>query len=172
MANSMNEKRNLITPERAATFIPVFISAGISLLLIIFFVIPQYLKSTKVSFELNELIKKKDQLGKLKAQYIIINKKFDKLKEEKSIITNLISGKSNLDTLLAQLGEIGKNNEIEFISIVPKKILAKVEESESKTLDKKENKEDLIIDPLLVEGTKKYMIDFSFKLTLLICFHF
>ena len=59
----MNEKRNLITPERAATFIPVFISAGISLLLIIFFVIPQYLKSTKVSFELNELIKKKDQLG-------------------------------------------------------------------------------------------------------------
>ena len=163
MANSMNEKRNLITPERAATFIPVFISAGISLLLIIFFVIPQYLKSTKVSFELNELIKKKDQLGKLKAQYIIINKKFDKLKEEKSIITNLISGKSNLDTLLAQLGEIGKNNEIEFISIVPKKILAKVEESESKTIDKKENKEDLIIDPLLVEGTKKYMIDFSFK---------
>ena len=163
MANSMNEKRNLITPERAATFIPVFISAGISLLLIIFFVIPQYLKSTKVSLELNELIKKKDQLGKLKAQYIIINKKFDKLKEEKSIITNLISGKSNLDTLLAQLGEIGKNNEIEFISIVPKKILAKVEESESKTIDKKENKEDLIIDPLLVEGTKKYMIDFSFK---------
>ena len=56
-----------------------------------------------------------------------------------------------------------KNNDIEFISIVPKKIMVKVEDSESKTIDKKENQEDLIIDPLLVEGTKKYMIDFSFK---------
>ena len=163
MTNSMNEKKNLITPEKAASFIPVFISAGISILLIIFFVIPQYFKSTKVSLELNELIKKRDQLGELKSQYKIINKKFDKLKEEKSIITNLISGKSNLDTLLSELGEIGKNNEIEFISIVPKKIISVVEDSESKTLDKKENIDNSIVDPLLVEGTKKYMIDFTFR---------
>ena len=163
MANSINESKNLITPEKAASFIPVFISAGISILLIIFFVIPKYLKSTQVSLELNELIKKKDQLEELKSQYKVINKKFDKLKEEKSIITNLISGKSNLDTLLTQLGEIGKNNDIEFISIVPKKIMTAVEDSETNNIDKKENKEDIIIDPLLVEGTKKYMIDFSFK---------
>ena len=163
MANSINESKNLITPEKAASFIPVFISAGISILLIIFFVIPKYLKSTQVSLELNELIKKKDQLEELKSQYKVINKKFDKLKEEKSIITNLISGKTNLDTLLTQLGEIGKNNDIEFISIVPKKIMTAVEDSETNNIDKKENKEDIIIDPLLVEGTKKYMIDFSFK---------
>ena len=161
----MNKSKNLITPEKAASFIPVFLSAFISILLIVFFVIPQYLKSTQVSLELNELIKKKDQLGKLKSQYKIINKKFDKLKEEKSKIKNLISGESNLDTLLAQLGEIGGNNNIEFISIVPKKIVAQFEDSESNTIDKKENKElkDLVIDPLLVDGLKKYMIDFSFK---------
>ena len=166
MDNSTNKSKNLITPGKAASFIPVFISAFISILLIVFFVIPQYLKSIQVSLELNELIKKKDQLGKLKSQYKIINKKFDKLKEEKSKIKKLISGESNLDTLLAQLGEIGGNNNIEFISIVPKKIVAQVEDSESNTIDKKENKElkeDLVIDPLLVDGLKKYMIDFSFK---------
>ena len=162
----MKKSKNLITPEKAASFIPVFISAFISILLIVFFVIPQYLKSIQVSLELNELIKKKDQLGKLKSQYKIINKKFDKLKEEKSKIKKLISGESNLDTLLAQLGEIGGNNNIEFISIAPKKIVAQVEDSESNTIDKKGNKElkeDLVIDPLLVDGLKKYMIDFSFK---------
>ena len=99
----------------------------------------------------------------MKSQYKIINKKFDKLKEEKLIITNLITGKSNLDTLLSELGEIGKNNDIEFISIVPKKIISVVENSESKTLDKNEDKDNLIIDPLLIEGTKKYMIDFTFR---------
>ena len=44
--------------------------------------------------------------------------------------------------------------------------MAQVEDSESNTIDKKENKElkeDLVIDPLLVDGLKKYMIDFSFK---------
>ena len=167
MTKSMNENKNLITPEKAASFIPVFISAGISILLIIFFVIPKYLKSTQVNLELNELINNKDQLVKLKSQYKVINKKFDKLKGEKSKIIKLISGKSNLETLLAKLGEIGKNNDIEFISIVPKKFLTAVEESESNNIDKevnkKLNKEDLKIDPLLVEGTKKYMIDFSFK---------
>ena len=36
MINSINKKNNLITPENASKLIPVFISSGISLLLIIF----------------------------------------------------------------------------------------------------------------------------------------
>ena len=163
MTNSTKEKKNLITPERAASFIPVFISAGISLFLIIFFVIPQYLKSIQVNLELNELIKKKDQLGNLKSQYKLINKKFDKLNKQKIIITNLIAGKSNLETLLSKLGEIGKNNNIEFISIVPKKIMKAVEKNKGKNINKTDKKEEIIIDPLLVEGTKKYLIDFTFN---------
>ena len=58
--------KNLITPEKAASFIPVFISSGISILLIIFFVIPQYFKSAEVKTELNSLIKKKNELKNLK----------------------------------------------------------------------------------------------------------
>ena len=163
MTNSTKERKNLITPEKAASFIPVFISAGISLFLIIFFVIPQYLKSIQVNLELNELIKKKDQLGNLKSQYKLINKKFDKLNKQKIIITNLIAGKSNLETLLSKLGEIGKNNNIEFISIVPKKIMKAVEKNKGKNINKTDKKEEIIIDPLLVEGTKKYLIDFTFN---------
>ena len=162
MTNSMKEKNNLITPEKAASFIPVFISAGISTLIIIFFVIPQYFKSIQVNLELKELIRKKDGLDNLKSQYNIINKKYDKLNKEKSIIINLISGTSNLDTLLSKLGEIGKNNNIEFTSIVPKKIMRLIEESESNK-DTQNDKEGLIIDSLLVEGTKKFIIDFTFK---------
>ena len=60
MINSMKTRKNLITPEKAASFLPVFISAGISILIIIFFVIPKYVTSTKVNLELNGFIKKKE----------------------------------------------------------------------------------------------------------------
>ena len=124
MIYSINRNKKLITPENASTFIPVFLSSIISILLIVFFVIPQYAKSTKINLELNSLIKKKNELDNLKSQYKIINKKFSRLKKEKSIIVELVSGTSNLDTLLAKLGELGKKNNIEFVSIVPKKMIS------------------------------------------------
>lgn len=163
MFNLKNNMKNLITPEKAASFIPVFISSGISILLIIFFVIPQYSKSTKVKTELNGLIKKKNELNDLKSQYKIINKKFDKLKNEKLKITELITGTSNLETLLAALGRLGRKNNIEFLSIVPKNVFIKVENSSNKNLNKKDNQVDFENDPLLVEGIKKYLIDFTFR---------
>ena len=123
---SANLRKNLITPEKAASFIPVFISSAISILLIIFFVIPQYFKSAEVKTELNSLIKKKNELKNLKSQYKIINRKFDKLKNEKLKIKELITGTSNLETLLAALGRLGRKNNIEFLSIVPKNVFIKV----------------------------------------------
>tara|TARA_B100000242_G_scaffold291045_1_gene263596 strand:+ start:86 stop:751 length:666 start_codon:yes stop_codon:yes gene_type:complete len=163
MIYSINRKNKLITPENAATLIPVFISSIISIFLIVFLVIPQYVKSTKVNFELNALIRKKNELDNLKSQYKIINNKFSRLKKEKSIIIELISGTSNLDTLLAKLGELGKKNNIEFVSIEPKKMIAFVDNKESGTINKNDNLSNLVIDPLLVEGTKKFLIDVSFK---------
>tara|TARA_A100001388_G_C28671883_1_gene451974 strand:+ start:63 stop:755 length:693 start_codon:yes stop_codon:yes gene_type:complete len=154
--------KNLITPEKAASFIPVIVSSGISILLIIFFVIPQYFKSAEVKTELNSLIKKKNELKNLKSQYKIINRKFDKLKNEKLKIKELITGTSNLETLLAELGALGRKNNIEFLSIVPKKVVTKVENSNDKKLKKKNNQVDFKTDPLLVEGIKKYLIDFTF----------
>ena len=157
-----NERKNLITPEKAASFIPVFISSGISILLIVFFVIPEYFKSNEVNFELNGLIKKKNELDNLKSQYKIINSKFDKLNKEKSKIIELITGRSNLDTLLAELGKLGRKNNIEFLSITPQKVLIADENSKEKQLNSNSNQTDLENDPLLVEGIKKYLIDFTF----------
>ena len=162
MLNLKSNRKNLITPEKAATFIPVFISSGISILIIIFFVIPQYFKSIEVNSELNGLIQKKEELNNLKSQYKLINRKFDKLKKEKIKITELITGASNLDTLLAELGKLGRKNNIEFLSIVPKKVVIKTENSDKKNLNKKDNQDDFKKDPLLVEGIKKYLIDFTF----------
>ena len=125
--------------------------------------IPQYIKSTKINLELNELIRKKNELDNLKSQYKIINKKFSRLKKEKSIIVELISGTSNLDTLLAKLGELGKKNNIEFVSIVPKKIISFVDNKEFENINKDDNLSNVVVDPLLVEGTKKFLIDVSFK---------
>ena len=157
-----NERKNLITPEKAASFIPVFISSGISILLIVFFVIPEYFKSNEVNFELNGLIKKKNELDNLKSQYKIINSKFDKLNKEKSKIIELITGRSNLDTLLAELGKLGRKNNIEFLSITPQKVLIADENSTEKQLNSNSTQTDLENDPLLVEGIKKYLIDFTF----------
>ena len=163
MNSSMEKKNNLKTPENIISLIPILISSGIAIILIIFYVIPQYVNSTKVNLELNELIKKKNKLNNLKTQYKIINKKFDKLNNEKAIIIETISGTSNLDTLLAKLGELGKKNSIEFDSIIPKKVINFVVNDSSKNKKKKGNLPNLNIDPLLVEGIKKYLIDFSFE---------
>ena len=156
-------KKNLITPEIAAWFIPVFISSGISILLILFFVIPQYRKTNQVNLELNGLLKKKNELNNLKSQYKIINKKFDKLSEEKTKIIELITGSSSLETLLSKLGEIGKNNDIEFISISPKQITSFNEESKLKNNKKEKGQSKLDVDPLFVEGVKKYIFDISLE---------
>ena len=157
------ERKNLITPEKAASFIPVFISSGISILLIVFFVIPQYFKSNEVNSELNGLIKKKNELDNLKSQYKIISSKFDKLNNEKSKIIELITGRSNLDTLLAELGILGQKNNIEFLSIAPQKVVFADANSTEKQLSNNFNQTDLENDPLLVEGIKKYVIDFTFN---------
>ena len=163
MINSMESKNNLRSPENIITLIPIVISSFIAILLIIFYVIPQYINSNKVNLELNEIIKKKNGLDSLKSQYKIINQKFDKLNNEKEIITETISGTSNLDTLLAKFGELGEKNNIEFDSILPKKVINFVKDNSKTNKNKKNNSANLIVDPLLVEGIKKYLIDFSFK---------
>ena len=162
MDKSIKKKKNLLTPEKAATFIPIFISSAISILVFIFFVMPQYNNSNKVSLELDGLIKKKNDLDNLKSQYKIINRKFDKLNNEKSKILELITGKSNLDTLLAELDKIGRKNNIEFLSIVPKKIIIGVDNIKEKNSNEDDDQADLEKDPLLVEGIKKYIIEFTF----------
>ena len=161
--NNPIKRKNLITPESGASFIPIFVSSSIAILLFIFFVIPQYINSNKVNLELNSLIKKKNQLDNLKSQYKIINQKFAKLNNQKSKIIEIISGTSNLDTLLAKVGEIGKKNNIEFVSINPKRVMSFVENSSEDNKNKKDKPANLILDPLLVQGTKKYLIEFSFK---------
>ena len=166
MSNS-TKRNNFITPENAASLIPIFIASLISILLIIFFVIPKYIKSTKVNLELIELIKKKEDLVNIKSEYETINKKFNKLTLEKESIIELISGTSNLDTLFTKFGEIGEKYEIKFISIILKNIINSEENSSDQKTTKNNNrnkkKVNLITDPLLVEGTKKYIIEFTIK---------
>ena len=156
---NLNFRKNLISPEIAAWFIPVFLSSGISILLILFFVIPQYRKSNQANLDLKGLNQKKNELNNLKSQYKIINKKFDKLSKEKIKIIELITGTSSLDTLLSKLGEIGNNNNIDFISIIPKEINSFDGESKAKT----NGKSATIEDPLFVEGVKKYLFDISLE---------
>ena len=163
MTNSIKKQRNFITPEKAASFIPIFISAGISILI---FVLPEYFKSSKVNLELNGLIRKKNDLDNLKSQYKEINRKFDKLSQEKNKLIKLVTGNTNLDTLLDKLGEIGIKNNIEFVSIEPKKLMnyeEKTKESNNEKNNAQNNNELTVTDPLLVKGSKKYLIDFTFK---------
>jgi len=162
MINSMKKNNKLITPENAASFLPIIISSIIGIIIILLFVIPESIKSNKVNLELNEFIRKKNQLPSLKLKYKKINKKFAVLNDQKSRIINLISGTTNLETWLANLGIIGRNNNIQFISIVPKNIIIA---NDNTSLDKSNQTQNLdgLIDPLLVKGLKKFLIDISFK---------
>ena len=124
---------------------------------------PEYIKSTKVSLELNNLTKKKNDLDDLKSQYKIINQKFEKLNQEKTKIVELVTGKTNLDTLLQKLGEIANRNSVEYESIVPIKIMNYIENNKEKNDVKSSNNDELITDSLLFDGSKKYLIDLNFK---------
>ena len=162
MKNSIKKTSNLITPENSASFLPIIISSVIGILIIIFFVMPEFIKSKIVNVELNEIIRKKDELENLKMKYEKISKELNNLNNEKLKIIELISGTSNLDTLLANLGIIGNKNNIQFLSIVPKKLEIYIDNKKTNNINKNSNQE-LIVDPLLVDGIKKYLIDFSFK---------
>mgnify|MGYP006219962717 CR=1 FL=1 len=96
----MKTQKKFFTPEKAASLIPISISAGISILITLFFVMPKYILSTKVNLDLNGLVKKKNDLDNLKSQYKIVNQKLKKLNQEKIKIIELVTGKTNLDTLL------------------------------------------------------------------------
>ena len=159
MNNPLKKSRNLITPESAASFLPIIISSGIGILIIVFFVMPEFIKSNKVNLELNEFIRKKDELENLKLNYKKISKELNDLNNQKLRIIELISGTSNLDTLLANMGILGRKNNIEFLSIVPQELVIS---SNNESLNNN-TKQNLMIDPLLVDGLKKYLIDFSFK---------
>ena len=167
MINQIKTKKSFITPEKAAALIPIFISAGISILIVSFFVIPEYIKSTKVNFELKNLIKKKNDLNNLKSQYKIINKKFEKLNLEKTKIIELVTGKTNLDTLLDKLGEVARKNSIEYLSITPVSVLTFEQNTKEKEKEKEKDKtiknNEIKTDPLFVEGSKKYLIDLTFE---------
>ena len=162
MSRSIKKSKKLITPENSASFLPIFISTVIGILIIFFFVIPEYIKSNKVNLELNELVRKKNDLKNLKLKYEKINQKFYKLNNEKSRIIELISGTSNLDTFLANLGTIGRKNKIQFLSIIPKSVKIS---GDNNSLNNSNNSINPIkeIDPLLVEGIKKYLFDLTFK---------
>ena len=158
MNNSIKKSRNLVTPENAASFLPIIISSIIGTLIIVFFVMPVFIKSNKVNLELKEFIRKKDELENIKIRYKKISDNLNELNNEKLRIIELISGTSNLETLLANLGNIGRKNNIEFSSIVPKKLEFSIDNKTPNNINQK-----LVQDPLLVDGIKKYLIDFSFK---------
>ena len=161
MTNSNLKRKNLISPESASIFLPVIISALFSVVIISVFVIPQYIQSNKKFYELKEFIRKKDEFTKLKGEYILINQKLKRLSKEKIQIIELISGKTNLETFLSRLGTIGKRNNIKFLSIIPDSYVKYIPPVEN-------NDDDLLsdlnikIDPLLVDGVKKYEIDLEF----------
>ena len=162
MNNSIKKTSNLITPENSASFLPIIISSIIGILIIVFFVVPEFIKSKIVNVELNEMISKKDELENLKMKYEKISKELNNLNNEKLKIIELISETSNLDTLLANLGIIGNKNNIQFLSIVPTKLEISIDNKKQNNINQNSNQE-LIVDPLLVDGIKKYLIDFSFK---------
>ena len=159
MTDSNLKNKRFITPEKSAVLLPVLISSFISLLIVSAFVIPKYIKSNKINNEYKEYLRKKNDLPNLKAQYKIINEKLEKLNKEKYQIIKLISGTSNLETFISRLGALAEKNNINVSSISPKSSIMYVESQNSDL----QNQINLNPDPLLVEGVKKYNIEFKFN---------
>ena len=158
MTGSDLKRKKFITPERAAIILPTIISAFISFIIFSAFAEPKYVSSNRLNNELKEYKRKVNELAALKLQSQIITKNLEKLKNEKERIINLISGTSNLDTFIKRLGTTGEKYNISFKSIKPISSLKYVGSNNSDIQDEL----NINIDPLLVEGVKKYTIDVKF----------
>ena len=135
----------------------ISIVSHVSFLVFSAFVIPKFINSRKVYYELKEFLRKKDELPNLKLQAVDISKKLEKLITEKEKILNLISGDTNLETFLNRLDLLALNNNINVISITPKKLIKYVETEENNNSVTQDINFDN--DSLLVEGLKKSIID-------------
>lgn len=159
MTGSNIKNKKFITPEKSAVLLPVLISSFISLIIVSAFVIPKYIKSNKINNEYKEFLRKRNELPNLKAQYKIINQKLEKLNKEKYQIINLITGTTNLETFLSRLGKLAIKNNINISSIKPKSSIMYIESQNTDS----QNELNLNLDPLLVEGVKKYNLELNFK---------
>ena len=162
MSNKIKKENKLITPERASVLFPTIISSFIVLLVISAFVIPKFINSNKVYFELKEFKRKKDELPNLKLQAISINEKLEKLNNEKLKMLDLISGTTNLETLLARLGKLAEDNNLKIISLVQRSLIKYVEPNNNPNNANVSQNSNVDSDNLLVEGLKKNIVEVSF----------
>ena len=70
---------------------------------------------------------------------------------------------SGFQANIAAVQGLANRNSIEYLSIAPVKLINYVEKTKVNNNNKTSNKDEVIIDPLLVEGSKKYLIDLTFK---------
>ena len=162
MSNKIKKENKLITPERASVLFPTIISSFIVLVVISAFVIPKFINSNKVYFELKEFKRKKDELPNLKLQAISINEKLEKLNNEKLKMLELISGTTNLETLLARLGKLAEDNNLKIISLVQRSLIKYVEPNNNPNNANVSQNSNVDSDNLLVEGLKKNIVEVSF----------
>ena len=162
MSNKIKKENKLITPERASVLFPTIISSFIVLVVISAFVIPKFINSNKVYFELKEFKRKKDELPNLKLQAISINEKLEKLNTEKLKMLDLISGTTNLETLLARLGKLAEDNNFKIISLVQRSLIKYVEPNNNPNNANVSQNSNVASDNLLVEGLKKNIVEVSF----------
>ena len=162
MSNKIKKENKLITPERASVLFPTIISSFIVLVVISAFVIPKFINSNKVYFELKEFKRKKDELPNLKLQAISINEKLEKLNNEKLKMLDLISGTTNLETLLARVGKSAEDNNFKIISLVQRSLIKYVEPNNNQNNANVSQNINVGSDNLLVEGLKKNIVEVSF----------
>ena len=164
MINSMERKNNLKSPENIITLIPIVISSFIAILLIIFYVIPQYINSNKVNLELNALIKKKNGLDDLKNQYKIINQKFDKLNKESKELKEIAKFNSDLKNAIININSRSALFQ-ELALIIPKdvQLLEFISRGNSLKLKAKLSNDDYleILNSFLISLDKSELIKFN-----------
>ena len=154
-----NNKKKILTPEKAVIFIPASIGTLFSLLLISFLVIPNY-KSLKVNKkELNNMEFKRDQLPKLKQDLEAALVKLEKTKNQQNRILDLVGGSKNIETYLAKFDLLAKEAGADITLIKP----VAVEYPKNPGIPNNSNsigtKNTLTNDPLLASNLEKRIVE-------------
>ncbi|WP_269607710.1 hypothetical protein [Prochlorococcus marinus] len=146
----INSRNRLLTPERAAFYIPVFSGILLAFFLLVGLLLPTALSMNETYFELREYQRKKSDLNKLKSQFQIINSKYTKLKTQNNNLITLLAGNNNLETLLAEINYLCSINLIDIVKLKPSSI------ERFKPSEELSDADNVNGDPLLSKGLEKY----------------
>ena len=112
--------KRALTPDKAIYFIPFSIGISTALLFAMLLLRPLWIRTSESYATLVKYRTKDQQLVYLESQHKIISDNLEKALLQRDGLINLITGESDLKTILSQLNILSNQNNLKIVGLLPK----------------------------------------------------